>query len=219
MYLIKTYKKFIEKDGSKDLFFFLLGLVGLFSFAFIYMQEASRIFTLGSGVLLSALFSYITRDEKYFAFEEKSLDSFAKLVDYTLSKNIFTILFICLLFFVVFLIGLGFYSLGFTNNFSLDFNQVVIQALLVLGIENIFILLSKDTIKSYDSGFKRNVEKDIHVGLDNYKNIFPSLLVNIFLIILIYYFKIKINIIPVLIFYLTCLLISIGIRKNNLNLS
>jgi hypothetical protein len=121
----------------------LLGLVGLFSFAFVYMQEASRIFTLGSGMLLSTLFSYITRDEKYFAYEEKSLDSFVKLVDYTLSKNIFTILFIGLLFFVVFIIGRGLYSLGFTNKVFFDLEKLALYALLVLGIENIFSLLKK----------------------------------------------------------------------------
>lgn len=64
MVLKKTVRKFFIKDGSHDLYWFLFGLIFLFTFALIRMPQ--WIFCLGLGVLTSSVFRYITRDDLFY---------------------------------------------------------------------------------------------------------------------------------------------------------
>lgn len=87
MFLKRTFRKFFISDGSHDLYRFFFGLVFLFTFALIRMPQ--WIFCLGLGVLTSAIFRYITRDEMFYE-KYQNLNTRNNKLKYILSKNIFT---------------------------------------------------------------------------------------------------------------------------------
>lgn len=101
MYLKKTVRRFFIRDGSYDLYWFLFGLVFLFTFATIRMPQ--WIFCLGIGVLASAIFRYITTDDLFYE-EFQNLNTRNKKLKYILSKNIFTLFFLVAFVFVLYFI-------------------------------------------------------------------------------------------------------------------
>lgn len=100
-YFQLTIKKFFLKDGSIDLYAFLFGLLFLFTFAFMQLPDWLTI--LASTLLASSVFRYITTDE-LFHEEIVNLSTPGQVIDYTISKNLFTILFELILLFIVFLL-------------------------------------------------------------------------------------------------------------------
>lgn len=166
MYLNKTIKKFFIKDGSYDIYWFIFGLLFLFSFAYLYMP--GFIICLGFGVLTSSVFRYITTDALFY-YELNDLDQNNKKIDYIVSKNIFTILFVGFMILILYLV-VGVISKIFLltqNNF--DFKLFFTFIFYILGAENIILLFSKNRLSSYDEGYKRNLENDLRIGLQNLK--------------------------------------------------
>ena len=198
MFFKNTVRKFFIEDGSHDLFCFIFGLVFLFIFTFLMMPR--WIFCLGIGVLTSSIFRYITTDSLFYK-EFKNLDNINKRFDYILSKNIFTLLFLATFILIVyFLLELGakFAFISFDIfNFKLVFNFIIY----ILASENIILIFSHRMVPNYKSGNIRNINKDIEVGMENLKAMIPSLLANIILLVLIFIYKINLNIVAG-IFYL-----------------
>lgn len=198
MFFKNTVRKFFIEDGSHELFCFIFGLVFLFIFTFLMMPR--WIFCLGIGVLTSSIFRYITTDSLFYK-EFKNLDNINKRFDYILSKNIFTLLFLATFILIVyFLLELGakFAFISFDIfNFKLVFNFIIY----ILASENIILIFSHRMVPNYKSGNIRNINKDIEVGMENLKAMIPSLLANIILLVLIFIYKINLNIVAG-IFYL-----------------
>lgn len=213
MYFKKTFKKFFAKDLSHDLYWLLLGLIFLFSFAFIYMQEASWIYVLGVSILGSSTFRYITTDENLFAEEINELKSLSDIFDFILSKNLFAIFFISVIIIVVFLITAIIQRMEFINNIAFDLNVLILQLILVLGTENIILMFNDKPVQSYDSGYKRNISNDISAGIKNYKSMIPTIMSNLFFIVMLFYFKLNISIFHAMIYYIVCILIFIYYKK------
>lgn len=208
MYFKSTCKKFFAKDGSYDLYWFFLGLIFIYSFAFFTMPDWIWFTTLSLTILSSAIFRYITTD---FIFRDELIKIRDKkdLIAYILSKNIFTILFLA--FFVLLLAGV-FYIFDRVNiamKANIDINMLAIQELYVLGTENIILIFSNKLVKSYKKGLRRNVADDISVGLNNFKDIIPSLLSNLIFSIILFRFASNLNIYKAIIYYIACISVFI----------
>ena len=164
------------------------------------------IFCLGLGVLTSAIFRYITTDASFYD-DFKNLDSRKDRLNYILSKNIFTILFVGFIILIPFLV-IGIISKIFLIrqiNFELKF--LITLIFYILGAENIILLFSQKRLPSYDGGYKRNLEVDVRIGLENLKSMLPSLVLNICLSILIFNFQIKVNILKGIILFFISIII------------
>ena len=121
MFLKQTVRKFFIRDGSHDLFFFIFGLVFLFTFTFLMMPR--WIFCLGIGVLTSAIFRYITTDALFYN-EFQNLDNRIKRFDYIFSKNIFTLLFISGFVLVLyFILSIG-EEIAFISAYNFEFKMI-----------------------------------------------------------------------------------------------
>lgn len=190
MFLEKTFRKFFIRDGSYDLFWFLFGLVFLFTFALLTMPE--WIFCLGIGVLTSSIFRYITTDNLFYK-EFQNLNTRNNKIKYILSKNIFTILFLAVFVLILyFLLNLGAKSdiISDSNfNFKIVFNIIIY----ILATENIILIFNHKIVPSYKSGNIRNNNEDIEVGKKNFKSMIPSLIVNVILVVLLFKFSFNLN--------------------------
>ena len=170
------------------------------------------IFCLGIGVLTGSIFRYITTDGLFYK-EFKNLDNRNKRFDYILSKNIFTILFlagfILILYFLLY-VGAKFALTSYSDfNFKLVFKFIIY----ILASENIILIFSHNMIPNYKSGNIRNINKDIEVGMKNLKTMIPSLLVNIILLILIFIYRMNLNIVAgILYLFVSIVLFSINKR-------
>ena len=208
-YFQLTVKKFFLKDGSLDLYAFLFGLLFLFTFAF--MQLPAWLIILASTILASSVFRYITTDE-LFHEEFVKLSSPWKVIDYIISKNLFTLLFeLILLFIVFFLLSIlkvfNFYPLAIV-----DKETLLIQLLFVLGTENIILLFSNKVVKSYQKGLRRDSKEDIATGLENFKRLLPSIVSNSMIALLCFLFKENLGLCLALGYYGICLVIFVIIR-------
>lgn len=109
---------------------------------------------------------------------------------------------------------------SFIDKIPIAIDIIITQSLLVLGSENIILIFNNEMIKSYDVGIKRDEEKDISIGIDNIKSLFPSILINVVFTVLIFYFKVDFKIYRSIIYFLLCILIFVlynsakRIRKN-----
>lgn len=216
MYFKSTYKKFFVKDGSYDLYWFFLGLIFIYSFAFFTMPYWIWFTTLSLTILSSAIFRYITTD---YIFRDELIKIRDKkdLIAYILSKNIFTILFLA--FFVLLLAGI-FYIFDRVNiamKSNIDINMLAIQELYVLGTENLILIFSNKLVKSYKKGLRRNVADDISVGLNNFKDIIPSLLSNLIFSIILFRFASNLNIYKAIIYYIACISVFIIYKQKSIN--
>ena len=204
MFLKKTVRKFFIKDGSHDLFWFLFGLIFLFTFALLSMPQ--WIFCLGIGVLTSAIFRYITTDSLFYD-DFKNLYNRKDRLNYILSKNIFTILFVGFIILIVLLVIDIISKIFLPTKINLEFKLLITLILYILGAENIILIFNNRMIPSYKSGYKRNIKEDIKVGIENIKSMMPSLFVNIIIIIFIFMFKIDLTIFARIVYLLASIFI------------
>lgn len=202
-------KKFFIADGSHDLFCFIFGLVFLFIFTFLMMPK--WIFCMGIGVLTSSIFRYIITDGLFYK-EFKNLDNRNKRFDYIFSKDIFTLLFLAVFILILyFLLYVG-AKFAFTSFSDFNFKLVFKFIIYILASENIILIFSHRMVPNYKSGNIRNINKDIEVGMKNLKAMIPSLIVNIILAVLIFTYKMNLNI-AVGIFYLFVSTVVFSINK------
>lgn len=192
MYLNKTIKKFFIKDGSNDIYWFIFGLLFLFSFAYLYMP--GFIICLGLGILTSSVFRYITTDAVFYD-ELNGLNQKKDKIDYIVSKNIFTILFVGFMILILYLVVGIISEIFLPTKINFEFKLFFTLIFYILGAENIILIFSQKRLSSYDEGYKRNLDADLRIGLENLKSMLPSLFVNICLGILIFNFQIDLNII------------------------
>lgn len=213
MFLKKTVRKFFIKDGSHDLYWFIFGILFLFAFAFLTMPK--WIFCLGLGVLTSAVFRYITTDALFYD-DFKNLDNRKDRLNYILSKNIFAILFVGFIILILFLV-IGIISKIFLlRQINFEFKLLFTLIFYILGAENIILLFSHKRLPSYNGGYKRNLEVDLRIGLENLKSMFPSLVSNICLAILIFNFQINVNIlIGNILLFISIIIFVIGQSEKN----
>lgn len=188
MKLKETFNKFFIKDGSNDIIYFILGLELVFAFGLINLKDWQWVIALALGLLLTITFLYITRDEKYFAEEIPRLKR-EEILPYILGKNLFSLLFAAMILIDALIICLILNCLGLIGRVNLELKLLINVSLFVLGTENIIFIFNKSTEKSYKKGYKRNAVEDIKVGLENWKNLFPSIIINIAYVLMFYYFK------------------------------
>ncbi|MHA6602861.1 hypothetical protein [Aerococcus urinae] len=208
-YFQLTIKKFFLKDGSIDLYAFLFGLLFLFTFAF--MQLADWLTILASTLLASSVFRYITTDE-LFHEEIVNLSTPGQVIDYTISKNLFTLLFEFILLFIVFLLLILLEVFSFYPQAVVDKGYLLVQLLCVLGTENIILLFFNKPVKSYQEGIRRDRKEDIITGIENFKSLLPSIASNIMIALLCFLFRENLALYPALGFYVICLVIFVIVR-------
>lgn len=152
------------------------------------------IFCLGLGVLTSAIFRYITTDALFYD-DFKNLYNRKDRLNYILSKNIFTILFVGFIILISSLVIGTISKIFLIRQIDFEFKSLLTLIFYILGAENIILLFSHKRLPSYNGGYKRNFEVDLRIGLENLKSMIPSLVLNICLGILIFNFQIDVNII------------------------
>ncbi|MDD7463190.1 MAG: hypothetical protein PUK57_01580 [Peptoniphilaceae bacterium] len=132
---------------------------------------------------------------------------------YVLSKNIFALLFTTIILLLVLSIFnlLGYFSL--TKGQAIYSTYFPLLFTLVLASENIILIFNHKKIKSYDSGLKRDYQKDIKVGLKNFLSLLPSLISNIFFTSLLFYFEKNISLTLGLLYLLLCTLALVFYRS------
>ncbi|KGF03059.1 hypothetical protein HMPREF1630_08700 [Anaerococcus lactolyticus S7-1-13] len=146
---------------------------------------------MGLGVLTSAIFRYITTDASFYD-DFKNLDSRKDRLNYILSKNIFTILFLAAFALILyFIISIGM-KIGLVGENYLEFKMVFTILIYILATENIILIFNQKMIPSYKSGYKRDYSKDLEVGIKNLKSMIYSLIVNIILVVLQFKFNLDI---------------------------
>ena len=183
MFLKRTFRKFFIRDGSHDLYRFFFGLVFLFTFALIRMPQ--WIFCLGLGVLTSAIFRYITRDEMFYE-KYQNLNTRNNKLKYILSKNIFTFFFLAAFVLILYFISNIGIKLGFIAANDFEFKILFNIITYILAFENIFLTFNYKMLPSYKTGRKRNYSEDLEVGMTNLKSMIPSIIVNIILVVLLF---------------------------------
>lgn len=205
MYFMKTLKKFFKKDGSLDLYFFILGLVFLYTFALVNMGKVTWFIGFSFSILISLVFRYISTDEDYYDDLNKK-SSVKDSLAYVLSKNIFAFIFTTIILLLVFSIFtlLGHFSI--IERSAIDRTYFPILFILVLASENIILIFNHKKIKSYDGGLKRDYQKDIRIGLKSLVSLLPSLVSNIFFTSLLFYFEKDISLTLGLLYLLLCTL-------------
>lgn len=183
MFLKRTFRKFFIRDGSHDLYRFFFGLVFLFTFALIRMPQ--WIFCLGLGVLTSAIFRYITRDEMFYE-KYQNLNTRNNKLKYILSKNIFTFFFLAAFVLILYFISNIGINLGFIAANDFEFKIFFKIITYIFAFENIFLTFNYKMLPSYKTGRKRNYSEDLEVGMTNLKSMIPSIIVNIILVVLLF---------------------------------
>ena len=183
MFLKRTFRKFFISDGSHDLYRFFFGLVFLFTFALIRMPQ--WIFCLGLGVLTSAIFRYITRDEMFYE-KYQNLNTRNNKLKYILSKNIFTFFFLAAFVLILYFISNIGINLGFIAANDFEFKIFFKIITYIFAFENIFLTFNYKMLPSYKTGRKRNYSEDLEVGMTNLKSMIPSIIVNIILVVLLF---------------------------------
>lgn len=156
MFLKNTVRKFFIKDGSHDLYWFLFGLVFLFTSALIQMPQ--WIFCLGIGVLTSSIFRYITTDDLFYE-EFQKLNTRNNKLKYILSKNIFTLFFLVAFVFVLYFIsntGIKLELIG-GNHFELHIVFPII--IYILATENIILKLTTSWYLAINQDIKEIIVK------------------------------------------------------------
>lgn len=190
MFLKKTFRKFFIRDASYDLFWFMFGLIFLFTFAFITMPQWT--FCLGFGVLTSAIFRYITTDALFYD-DLKNLDNIKDRLNYILSKNIFTLFFLATFVFVFYFISNIGIKLLFTGVDNLEYKMVFSIIIYILATENIILTFNHKQVPSNKSGIKRNYNEDVEVGMKNFISMITSLIINVILAILLFKYNMNLN--------------------------
>mgnify|MGYP001415170523 CR=1 FL=1 len=190
MFLKETFRKFFIRDRGHDLYWFLFGLVFLFTFALIKMPQ--WIFCLSIGVLTSAIFRYITTDDLFYE-EFLNLNTRSKKLKYILSKNMFTLFFLAFILLLYFISNIGI-KIGIIGGNHFEFHIVFSIIIYILATENIILIFNHKLEPSYKSGYKRNYSEDLEVGAKNFKSMIPSLVINVILAILLFKFNINLNI-------------------------
>ena len=173
------------------------------------------IFCLGIGVLTSGIFRFITTDALFYD-DFKNLDSRKDRLNYILSKNFFTILFVGFIILILFLV-IGIISKIFLlRQINFGFKLLFTLIFHILGAENIILLFFQKRLPFYDEGYRRNLEVDLRIGLENLKSMLPSLVLNICLAILIFNFQIKVNILKgSILFFISIIIFVIGQSEKN----
>lgn len=215
MKLKETFNKFFIKDGSNDIFYFILGLELVFAFGLINLKAWQWVIDLALGLLLSTTFHYITRDEKYFLEELPRLKR-EEILPYILGKNLFSLLFSAMILIDALIICLILNWFGLIGRVNLDIKPLITLSLFVLGTENILFILDKKPEKSYKEGHKRNAADDIKVGLENLKKLLPSIAINLALVSLFYYFKANVPIYSGILYLLVTMGIFVFVERKKM---
>ena len=215
MNLKETFNKFFVKDGSYDIFYFIFGLEFIFIFGLINLKDWKWVIALALGLLLSSTFHYITRDEKYFVEELPKLKR-EKLSSYILGKNIFSILFAAMILIDALIICKVLYWFSLIGRVNLDLKALINVSLFALGTENIIFIFDKNSEKSYKAGYKRNAAEDIKVGLENLKNLLPSIIINIAYVIMFYYFKANVPVYSGILYLLVTMGIFVFVERKKI---
>ncbi|WP_017473105.1 hypothetical protein [Amphibacillus jilinensis] len=169
MFIRETVKVFL-KGPKIELLSLIVGLTFMLTLANIEMHHWSWLVSLGFMLLCTTIFRFITVDKKYYLNDQSKL-TYKNVVDYVVSKNLFTILFVLLILSLVFVIS------SFFKGGQFEFQKIgniIIYCLFVLGSDNIIYSFNNKPVPSYASGFKRNELEDIKVGWTNLKSQLPS---------------------------------------------
>lgn len=147
---------------------------------------------MGLGGLTSSIFRYITTDDLFYE-EFLNLNTRSKKLKYILSKNIFTLFFLAAFVLLLYFISNIGIKIGIIGANHFEFHIVFSIIIYILAIENIILIFNHKLVPSYKSGYRRNYSEDIEVGIKNFKAMIPSLIINVILSILIFTFKMNLN--------------------------
>lgn len=177
---LETCKWFFDKNHIKDLLWLIVGLVSIFTFANVMMPEWPFIFFAAAMVFTSSLYRFVMVD-KDFASDDVKMVTRKDVLNFIVGKNAFVILFSISIFIVV-IISSSIFDASFLNiNFLME---ILTYSFFVLGSENIIYIFHNKSVEGYASGSKRDEIEDIKIGIENFKDQIPSLIMICFLLFL-----------------------------------
>lgn len=198
---METFKKFINYGSFSELIFLIVGLVFLLCFALINMPSWIWLFFLSIGILQSSLFSFVTRDEGFFQDPMDGKRPGGSIL-FIFDKNLFALIFTSIILSLVVIVLNILRKLGLVSEINLFYKDIYRYLLLILASDNLILLINYKNQPAYESGLRRDLYKDLSTGFKSLLSILPSILVNIFFILICFYFSIKIKFTYVLIYYL-----------------
>lgn len=173
------------------------------------IEDSSVLFFIGMMILTSSLFRLSLVNHNFANNDLPKLNK-DNVLDFIISKNAFTLLFILI---ILTLTTLSSSVLeGYFFNFSFFF-QVLGYTLFVLGTENIIYIIHNKTVQGYAGGYKRDASADIQVGAKDIINSIPSLTFILFFSILFFFIDYTPSIYMALYYLLVCMIILIYFKK------
>ncbi|SJN40463.1 hypothetical protein FM115_08525 [Marinilactibacillus psychrotolerans 42ea] len=136
-------------------------------------------------VFISSLYRFVMVD-KDFASDDVKMVTRKDALNFVVGKNAFVLSFSISIFIVV-IISSSIFDASFLNiNFLIE---ILTYSFFVLGSENIIYIFHNKSVEGYTSGSKRDEIEDIKIGIENFKDQIPSLIMICFLLFFVIGFR------------------------------
>ncbi|MFL2077508.1 hypothetical protein [Marinilactibacillus psychrotolerans] len=159
MFFKETYKIFF-KENTSDALWVIFGLIIMLTSANLTINGSSVIFFIGMMLLATSMFRLILVNHNFANNDLPKLNK-NNVIDFIVSKNAFTFLFI------VMILTLTTLSSSVLDKQFLNFSfffKALAYTLFILGTENIIYIIHNRTIQGYAGGYKRDAAADRRCG-------------------------------------------------------
>lgn len=212
MFFKETYKIFF-KENTMDALWVIFGLIIMLTSANLTIDGSSVIFFIGMMLLATSMFRLILVNHNFANNDLPKLNK-NNVIDFIVSKNAFTFLFI------VMILTLTTLSSSVLDKQFLNFSfffQALAYTLFVLGTENIIYIVHNKTIQGYAGGYKRDAAADIQVGVKGIIDRIPSSIFILFFSLLFFFIDYTPSIYMALYYWLVCMITLIYFKKAEMN--
>lgn len=212
MFFKETYKIFF-KENTSDALWVIFGLIIMLTSANLTINGSSVIFFIGMMLLATSMFRLILVNHNFANNDLPKLNK-NNVIDFIVSKNAFTFLFI------VMILTLTTLSSSVLDKQFLNFSfffKALAYTLFILGTENIIYIIHNRTIQGYAGGYKRDAAADIQVGVKGIIDSIPSFIFILLFSILFFFIDYTPSIYMALYYWLVCMIMLIYFKKAEMN--
>ncbi|MFL2060301.1 hypothetical protein [Marinilactibacillus psychrotolerans] len=209
MFFKETYKIFF-KENTSDALWVIFGLIIMLTSANLTINGSSVIFFIGMMLLATSMFRLILVNHNFANNDLPKLNK-NNVIDFIVSKNAFTFLFI------VMILTLTTLSSSVLDKQFLNFSfffKALAYTLFILGTENIIYIIHNRTIQGYAGGYKRDAAADIQVGVKGIIDRIPSFIFILFFSLLFFSIDYTPSIYMALYYWLVCMIMLIYFKKS-----
>ncbi|MFL2094827.1 hypothetical protein [Marinilactibacillus psychrotolerans] len=196
-----------------DALWVIFGLIIMLTSANLTIDGSSVIFFIGMMLLATSMFRLFLVNHNFANNDLPKLNK-NNVIDFIVSKNAFTFLFI------VMILTLTTLSSSVLDKQFLNFSfffQALAYTLFVLGTENVIYIVHNKTIQGYAGGYKRDASADIQVGVKGIIDSIPSFIFILLFSILFFFIDYTPSIYMALYYWLVCMITLIYFKKTEMN--